>query len=342
MKSFCKFCIKALISGIIALFVLSLFCIMYYYTGVHVFNPNGATDYTWQKNQFLSKCTEGFALVKMDENGYNNIVEPAENIDILLMGSSNFEGTCISQDENLGYILNTELETENGKLYTYNIAISGHRLYTCIKNLKNALEVYPPQKYVIIETNTVSFDIDDMNSVINGTYPTIPSYDSGILYYMQKTIPATKNIYRNLDDWISAGQKNDEEVITEEADYTGSEYKEVLDKFISFAAADAEEAGVRLIIFYHSETDIDENGNIIKSTDKDALNAFESVCENNNVIFVDMTEDIYELYENEHILARGFINSSVGKGHVNKYGQRIFADRLMKVIGSLESRKEAE
>lgn len=50
-----KLCIgigKVLISGSIVLFMLSLFNFMYLYTGTHIDNTTGTTDYKWAPHQY--------------------------------------------------------------------------------------------------------------------------------------------------------------------------------------------------------------------------------------------------------------------------------------------------
>lgn len=42
--------IKILAAGIISLVILSAFCFVYDYSGVHISNPSGSTDYKWEPN----------------------------------------------------------------------------------------------------------------------------------------------------------------------------------------------------------------------------------------------------------------------------------------------------
>lgn len=157
--------IKVGISGILAIVLLSLFTLFYNNSGVHIRNPSGATDYTWEPNQEKANMTEGFAWFRMDENGFNNTVKNTkEGIDILLMGSSQMEALVVNPEENTGYLLNCLLPN----LYTYNIGISGHVIYNCVNNMEHAVSVYQPEKYVILETNSVELSIENMKKVIGG------------------------------------------------------------------------------------------------------------------------------------------------------------------------------
>ena len=121
--------------------------------------------------------------------------------------------------------------------------------------------------------------------------------------------------------------------MNEETRKIDSEYIDILNQFLSKAASGVSSSGSKLIIFYHPTTEIDGNGNMINTTDQEALSAFQEACDNKGIIFVDMTPDFERLYEEEHILAHGFINTAVGTGHLNKYGHKAIAERMAEVSG---------
>lgn len=175
-----KYIGKVIIAGILALILLSVFSYVYSFSGLHVYNESGATDCKWMPHQYKSNMTERFSWLRMDANGFNNVSAHMENgIDILLMGSSHMEAVNIDPNENTGYLLKEMLPDK----VTYNIGISGHTIYTCVQNLRDALNEYDPSDYVIIETNTIYMDEESVNAVISDTYPEIPSYDSGCMRF---------------------------------------------------------------------------------------------------------------------------------------------------------------
>ena len=59
---------------------------------------------------------------------------------------------------------------------------------------------------------------------------------------------------------------------------------------------------------------------------------FARMCADEGIIFVDMTDDFVSLYEEQHILAHGFVNTGVGVGHLNRYGHEMIAKRLAQII----------
>lgn len=319
---------RIIIAGIIAVVVLSVFCVLYGYSGVHIPNPSGATDYTWESKQIKTTMVEGLSWFRMDEYGFNNAagVSP-EQPDILLMGSSHMEAVEVDDTENTGYLLNQMLEG----LTTYNIGTSGHTIVHCVDNLKNAVSYYQPQKFVIIETNEINPKEKEMQAVIDGEFADIPSYNSGALYFLQKNIPAVKSVYKSLQDWrsnLSSGEGEGSEGGEDEEE--SKTYEKTIYRFLELAAKSVGDA--KLIIFYNPSAVIDENGQI-KGNEKQAeLALFKEACEASGIIFVDMTGPFDALYDNEHRLAHGFVNTAVGAGHLNKYGHKVVAETLTEVI----------
>lgn len=318
--------IKALMkigsAGLIALVFLSWFTIVYCNSGIHVTNSSGATDYKWEPNQLKSTMSEGFAWLHMDKNGFNNSFPPQGDICNLLMGSSHMEAVNVSIDKNVGYLLN-----ELGVGYTYNIGTSGHQIYNCVRNMADAVKEYKPSGYVILETDRVELDINSMKQVLDDTYPHIPSYDSGLLYTVQKYIPSVKHIYNQIDIWKSM-ESVSAEVRRNTAQY--DEYKEVLYAFLKKASDSVGKA--KLLIFFHPTTPINSSGSMINETNPDMLEEFARACENNGIMFIDMTESFRELYENEDILPYGFSNTAIGVGHLNENGHAVIATKLSEAI----------
>ncbi len=151
-------------------------------------------------NQLRTNMSEGYAWLFMDKNGFNNSKEnqnKAETlgVDILIMGSSHMEAAEVSANENLGSILNEKISDKN----TYNIGISGHDIYRVMDNVEKAYETYQPRDFLVIETDAVELEMDEMDKVLQGTAKKIPSYDSGLIYHVQK-IPAFKWLYKSLEN----------------------------------------------------------------------------------------------------------------------------------------------
>ena len=301
----------------------------YSFSGIHIENPTLATDYKWESDQLKSTMTEGFTFFCMDEDGFNNAVpyEDDNNVAILLMGSSQMEAVNVGKYRNTGYLLGEMLPDKR----VYNIGVSGHQLYNCVNNLSSALSYYKPTEYVVIVTDSVDMDADLMRQVVRGEYPRIPSYDSGLVYYVQKWIPAVKVLYKNISDWKAMDAvksvSKDTVVSQDSSDSSDDQVAEVLDEFLNLIADLARDNHVRPIIVYQSPLSLDEDGQIADETDH-KIERFVRVCEKNDIAFIDMTDSFVELYEKEHRLPHGFVNTAVGSGHLNKYGHRVIAEEI--------------
>lgn len=326
-KIICIF-LKLLISGVISILILSVFCFFYSYSGIHIVNDTFATDYKWQSNQFKSNMTEGFAWIKLDKYGFNNINSHIDDIDILLMGSSHMEAVQIKQEENLSELLNKMLDYN-----VYNIGMSGHQIYNIANNFKYAINYYHPNKYIIIETDNIDLNCSTMQKVIDYKFERIPSYDTGFLFYAQK-IPAVKNIYKQLQDWIIVGKHSANKI--NEAVNNENSYEMILKKFLKIISSESKAAGVKTIIFYHPVEMLNKDGDVSYAVDTDKLEIFEKTCEKLGIYFVNMTDSFYDLYVNEHKLAHGFNNTHIGTGHLNSDGHRVIANEIIKLIGRLE------
>lgn len=315
--------VKAGIAGVLAIAILSLFSYGYSYSGVHIVSKTGVTDYKWEANQRKASMTEGFAWFRMDENGYNNTFPKNDKIDVLLMGSSHMEAVNVASDKNAGYLLNELLPG-----YTYNIGISGHTLYNCINNLQNAAAEYSPD-WIVIETDRVALESDKMQEVIDGKFPHIKSYDSGLLYYIQKYAPGVKLIYNQLSNWIHM-EKAVYEII--ESEDISENYINILDEFLATATG-AMNNSQKLLIVYQPQTAIDESGKYISTSEDKYSKIFKQRCENAGIEFIDLSEEFETLYTTENILAHGFSNTAAGEGHLNEDGHKIFAEQVGAVVG---------
>lgn len=99
--------IKTVAAILCAIVILSIFIIPYNYTGVHIANETGETDYKREPNQLMTEMGKGYTWLFADGNGFNNAYAEEDGIpNVLLMGSSHTEALQVAGNENFGYILN--------------------------------------------------------------------------------------------------------------------------------------------------------------------------------------------------------------------------------------------
>ncbi|MCR5576396.1 MAG: hypothetical protein K6F56_05250 [Oscillospiraceae bacterium] len=323
---------KAVGAGLLALALLCLFCWFYYNVPVHYTNETGATEYKWEAGRFYSKGTEGFALGRTNNDGFNNLLDytPGEDIDILLMGSSHMEGFNVAQDENAAARLN---EFFGGQRYVYNIGTAGHTMLYCVKRLDSALALYAPKDWVLIETMSLDFAPEDMEAVVEGTYPDIPSHTGGLLTLLQK-IPVlrlfyTKYVKRSeLFSGMADGQYE------EGAAFTGS-YAESLERLLDKLASESKAHGVLPMVVYSPPLLIDPDGSAHADTDPEKLALFASLCREKGIEFLDLTQPYLAAYDS-CVLPFGYSNTAPSVGHLNRHGHRIFAEAAAARIAERE------
>ena len=86
-----------------------------------------------------------------------------------------------------------------------------------------------------------------------------------------------------------------------------------------------------MIIVYHPAVAVNTDGSLNLAEDG-AKSDFAQACEDNGIIFLDMSERFTTEYETNHVLPHGFANSSIGSGHLNRHGHAMIADELYNMI----------
>ena len=283
---------------------------------------------------------EGFSYQIFDSHGFNNRKDynsETSSIANLLLGSSHMEAYCVGPEENVGALLNNMLPN----LRTYNLGISSHNFIYCIKNISKAYEFYKPKNCVIIETSTVNPDLKSLSDVLEGKIQHHRAYKYGSKeMYLQKIFPSGKKILQQISAWQVQSLKSIRTVKPHsQVKSDDIIYATKLNDVLSFVRSRVPN-DVTLLIVYHPLSKISSDGELILSDESKFYNElFANTCKNNNIIFVDVTDAMCELYSNKHKLIHGFWNTAVGVGHLNKYGHEVIAKRLAEVIKDLERSK---
>lgn len=320
------------LAGIIAVVISSLFILVYNWSGTHIANPTGSTCYKWKPNQYKANATEGINYMHMDANGFNNLSDNTENIDLLLMGGSHMEAIQFPTSKNTASLLNASMP----ELRTYNIGMSGHQLLDCVDNIENAVEEFEPSRYVVIQTGDLLISLDSIVSVKQGTYADIPSYDSGIVYYLQM-IPAIKVIYKQLDNKLAIDRKSKthKHTSTEKTEAVKTDTRPiftVLSEVLTEKRTFLEKHGCELIIAYTPSTKILSTGEMERDDNTEWVNQVKECCEDAGIVFLDCYDEFLAEYNNSYSVPYGFSNSKMGTGHLNETGHRMLAQVLEEYI----------
>lgn len=330
MKRVILWLLKAILAGVTAFAILTGFCSLYYNMPVHHDTTDGATDYSWDRNKFYSRATEGFAWGKTNNEGYLNPFDYSENdeIDILVVGSSHMEAYQVAMDESTAAVLGKLLPGNT----VYNIGTSGHDFLVCADNLSAAVAKYNPTRYVLLEISSLQYTDEQLISAISGDVPHLSSSDSGIIGLLQKN-PFLRLMYSQFQSYAApagTAPANSHPV----PQVTGKEtlYNELISKLHNTVCQN----GAQLIIVYHPHLSIKENGEAYIADDPQLSTFFSDICQKNGVKFLDMSSTFMNAYQSTHTLPHGFINTTVGSGHLNKDGHAMIAHAIYKLIAEEE------
>jgi hypothetical protein len=336
LKQFARF----VIAGIVAFIFLNIFCLVYYNVPGHIAGKTGATDYVYPQYARYSQMVEGFGYGRLNNEGYNNTDDyNSQEIDVLLMGSSHIEGMNVGQNKIAASILNTILKSK----YTYNIGFSTHDFLRNLGNLKNAVDYYKPKEYVVLEIQNIVFNIQNLEDVINSNLERLPSFDHGLLSYLQR-VPYLRLGYRQMKFFTGShvvdmlrmfrgsGSKTEEQSDSINWDRIGI----LLDALMARTRRICIDNEIDFIVVYHPPLTVGKDGCAAMDPPNEYLIKTRNACNSNGIYFMDMTNAFIAEYNTKHLLPHGFSNTAIGTGHLNKTGHRLIANELSEFINKIE------
>ena len=81
---------------------------------------------------------------------------------------------------------------------------------------------------------------------------------------------------------------------------------------------------------------IADDGGLYTITKPEQLAAFRSLCAENGVRFLDLTDVYMRAYYEQHLLPSGFSNTAPARGHLNAVGHRLIAETVYAAIREWE------
>lgn len=325
---------KTALAGITAIVILSVVIRFYRLSPVHVENPKGNTDYVWPANARWVNLTEGISWGSFDERGFHN-EKAIDHPNIIMLGSSHMEGCNVMQKENAAYLLGEKMGAE---VSVYNMGISGHNFYKICQYLPVNLEQYTPD-IAVLETSAVELTESGVNEVLQSTVEFTPSHSRGILAFLQKS-PFLRLLYHQVNSGLfdlfmdrqTKGFRNQGETGLESEAFIDQEAYNAL---FSYLAKQEKEYGTQIVIFYHPQEQMVENGTI-EFENTESLAAFTRTAREYGITFVNMAPYFQEMFYKERRVPHGFVNGEIGSGHLNANGHRAVADVLFYEISELE------
>nr|MCR5604756.1 hypothetical protein [Lachnospiraceae bacterium] len=293
----------------------------YHYTPGIPLEVNATNEIYYPGSPYFT-TQEGYSYGRFDANGYLNydgkgIGKDYETGNVLLMGSSHTMGKEVPRGCRYCDIINEEYE-----IPVYNMAMDGHLYPDIVKGFKAALRQFPDPSAIVIETSITEFNIDDLRGSLEQR-----EYDEA--HTGEALVSSAGNRARfksELQTWlpyrILLKQKiNALKAEVKEKD-TGSEqeYRQALDDTMKLMRSMYDKP---IVILYHTSVNVDKTGIAAPAHDnEETVRIFAETCKANDIVFADMSDDFIEEYMESSRLPHGFMNTSVGTGHLNRTGHK--------------------
>lgn len=299
----------------------------YHYTPGIPLSVNATKEIYYPNSAFLT-TGEGYSSGRFDKNGYLNPPGSADRNDyVLVMGSSHTMGKEVPEGFSFCGLL-----SEQYGIPVYNMGMDGHLYTDIIAGFSAALEQFPDSGAVVIETGLTEFDIEDLKESLKQR-----EYDpartgtgivnsSGTLSRIKSAVQTWLPYRILLKQKLNALKaKNDEPDTGTEA-----EYREAVDATMRLMR---DRYDKKIVIVYHPAIMVDENGRAYAAVDNEnTKRSFADACSRNDIVFYDMSDVFIKEYEENNRLPHGFMNTSMGTGHLNMTGHKLIAGKLAEIL----------
>lgn len=328
-----KYFIKLAISGILALIILSAFCLIYFNPPMTIPQPEEYSNSKSIPDRFWINMREGFAYGRTNAEGYNDAAATDTSAPLLaFVGSSHTVAIQIQQEESFAQLTENMLREDGNPandIECINVASGGQAFNSSISNLEYLAKSFDNLKYVVIETSFLSYSEEQLAKMVNGDYHVSPS-GKNVIYEAAQSIPYLRLLANQYRSYIDNAANAPAAAPTVEPDYASYErgFRIAAEKMASIA----DEYGFELIILHHSNPSMNSELNMESGHSPQFLDIHKRCCEDNGIRFVDVCEMFARHYNESYEYAYGFANTKPNTGHLNVTGHRIIAQALYEEI----------
>lgn len=341
MPSFFRFVCKMILSGVLAVIVLSCFCLFYDNAPVTMEQPSGVTNFRFAPDVKWSYMTEGFGYGKTDSLGYNNTYV-SENVSgpiIAFLGSSHTEAFHVPQDKNYVSRIQKKIIDDNfeNDYRCINLGASSHYFNVTVSNFSYFADSFKDVKYVVVEANNLAYSPEQIQEMLSAGYHD-PLVKDGFYSKLLDKIPALRVPFlRTLKKQYDRVQREGVEKSEDAAvpvDYAA--YKDGIKQVMMQLAAIADENDFKMIVVYHYPLHLDDENGLVKTDDPELVEEFKQACEDASISFINVSDMFIDHYRLSYELPYGFMNTTMGEGHLNLVGHEIISDAVYQRICELE------
>ncbi len=330
-----KYFIKLIVSGILALIVLSVFCLFYYNPPMPIPQPQEFSNAKYIENRFWVCFREGFGFGRTNELGYNDAPIRDESAErIAFIGSSHTVGLQLNQKDIYPVVTEVLLLADDNSENDFeciSVASAGQYLNTSISNLEPLAKSFDNLAYVVLETPTINYSEKEFEEMLLGYYHVEPENES-FIYRTAQSIPYLRLMANQYQSMLEqrGGNTTDDFIMPALPDY------ETYERGFSAAAermgAIADEYGFRLILLHHSTPAHSAESTLHSGHDSKNLEILERCCRDNGIILLDMCQEFADYHNTTAASAYGFANTRPGTGHLNADGHSLIAHRIYETV----------
>lgn len=346
MKKILRYIAKVIISGALAVAILSVFCYFFDNSPSAVEQPLYLTNYHYSQGAFWSDMQEGAGFGVINNMGYNGLTNYDElgTPVIAFLGSSHTEAFQLPQKQQYVSLVQQKfLQDDNAKndYQCLNLGASSHYLKTSVSNFDYVASYFDNLAYVVVEVNDVEYSPEEFQAMLNGEYHE-PLKKDGLMHRLVEKvpilrIPLLRTLKKQCERVERAARTESDGVSPIDQDYDA--YRAAVDNVVRKLALTAAEKQFKLVFVYHYGTHLDDQLGMVRIDDVECVRVFSEVCQAYNVRFIDVIDDFILHYQNTNETPRGFANTAMNEGHTNAVGHSIIAEVLYNTICELEEGK---
>jgi len=342
MKKYWCYTAKLIISGLFAVFLLSLACLIYDNVPITASQPAGFTNYRYVPNSRWSSMTEGFGFGRINSIGYNSLYDPKEDSEddiIAFLGSSHTEALQVPSKDNFVSLTQEKLlkdDQPENDFYCLNLGTGAHYLNVTVSNFDEFAEAFDRIAYAVIEVHSIDYSVDELQRMLNDEYYSPYQEISPAAKLLQK-IPALRTLKKQAQRAGLLDRSEQQPAQAIPLDITA--YDELLDQVVAEVADIARSKGFQVIMVYHSHLRLTDGDGLFRIDKPELVNIFRDVCNRHSVCFLDVSDAFIDHYQSTYEPPYGFMNTKMVEGHLNATGHKIISDIVYQQICELTEEK---
>ena len=339
MKNYIRQIVQWMVAGVLAVMICNVLLCFYHRPAGWIERADSATNAIWRPDSTLIMGTEGRGVYHVDKDGYLNADLPRQEEYCLVLGASYTQGKEVRFGERYTDLLNDMLAESDEELAVYNCSQDAKFLPGIINDFYAVTQEFPDAGTIVIETGNTDFtsrellaaceqhgyDANQRGSVIAGNM----SKTQKLKMLVKEGLP----LYTILKSQLAAMKGVNATARDAENERVADSMKE--ESLNAALALIRSQFAGKLVIIYHPTVSLAEDGTLEIDV-QETTPMFRTVCEANNILFVDVSEAFLEAYENEYAVPYGFSNTTMGTGHLSADGHRVIAEELYQALKEVQ------